>query len=58
MKLAMEEKFKDARAADRPQESKQQQLVNVDGPLNEGRQLINMVSVFFFFSRLFIGKYD
>nr|ATD10401.1 jasmonate ZIM-domain protein JAZ10 [Fragaria x ananassa] len=35
VKLAMEEKFKAARAADRPQESKQQQLVNVDGPLNE-----------------------
>ncbi|KAL6188280.1 hypothetical protein ACLB2K_039673 [Fragaria x ananassa] len=45
VKLAMEEKFKDARAADRPQESKQQQLVNVDGPLNEDLPIVRTKSL-------------
>ncbi|XP_024194337.1 protein TIFY 9 isoform X2 [Rosa chinensis] len=36
VKLAMEEKFKAAGAADQPLDPKQQQLVNVEDPLNEG----------------------
>lgn len=32
----MDEKFKAARAGDRPQEPKQQQLVNREDPLDEG----------------------